>query len=449
MTDDQYSGGARPQRQRSVFDLADPAVRTACAKRDIADIFRLRPSGMTQRRLAELVGMSQSEVADILAGRQVKSYDVFVRIAEGLSIPRGMMGLGSGEHVEAPPRPAPARWVDEELSERVKRRNLVELGGFLLLGRPVWDGWEPPAVTDPLMDPPARISLVDVRMYEDTVTQLVALDHRVGGMASRAPLVAMATTGEQFLKAQVQPDVEERLRYAVAEAHRASAWASGDVRFMDVCRAHAHRALDLSAGSRDRIAQVLCTVSSAEKSYGETEHALQLCQLAQVAAAVSSDPQVGAVLSAESATLYHALGYTEKARQELDTARRLFAEADFAVSLPVFASYGNGHGALAAAEQQLGNYDAARAEGMAALQLRPVGEERSIALDTVILATTNVRAGELREGVAQAAQALVLVQRIGSRRVRSRLVPLADALGKRNDSTCRDLARAARKLAVA
>ncbi len=52
---------------------------------------------------------------------------------------------------------------------------------------------------------------------------------------------------------------------------------------------------------------------------------------------------------------------------------------------------------------------------MAALQLQPAGEERSTGLDTVILATTNVRAGELW---------------IGSRRVQSRLVPLADSLPK-------------------
>lgn len=177
-------------------------------------------------------------------------------------------------------------------------------------------------------------------MYENTVTQLVALYRRVDGTASRAPLVAMAMSGGQLLKAQMQPEVRERLRYGVAEAHRSAASAAGDVRLMDACRAHAHRALDLSAGDRGRIAQVLCTVSSVEKSYGEFEHALQLCQLGQLVAAVSSDPQVGAVIAGEAAASYHALGYPEKARQELDTARRLFGEADFTVSLPFFASCG-------------------------------------------------------------------------------------------------------------
>lgn len=384
MADDQHRDGVGPQPWPPVLDLDDPAVREACAERDIAGIFRLRPSGMTQRRLAELVGMSQSEVADILAGRQVKSYDVFMRIAEGLAIPRGMMGLGSGKHVEVAPQAVRVSRAQEE-EEIVKRRELVAFGGLMLVGTPDWDGWQPPPERDAPLEPPAKVGLVDVRMYEDTVTQFVALDHQVGGMASREPLVAMAMTGEQLLKADAQPDVHQRLRHAVSEAHRSAALASGDVRLVDACRAHVHRALDLAAGDRDRIAQVLCTSGSVEKSYGEVDFGLELVQLAQVAAAVSSDPQVGAVLAGEAAAAYHALGYPEKARQELDTARRLFGEPDSGTSLPFFASYGNGHAVLAAAEQQFGNYDAARAEGMTALELRPVGEERSKALDSVIL----------------------------------------------------------------
>jgi hypothetical protein len=211
----------------------------------------------------------------------------------------------------------------------VKRRMLVEFGGLMLFGVPVGDGGKPPAVNEVPLEPPAKVGLIDVEVYEATVTRLVALYRRIGGMASRAPLVAMATSGEQLLNAQMQPDVQERLRYAVAEAHRSAASAAGDVRLMDDCRAHTHRALDLSAGDRDRIAQVLCTVSSVEKSCGEFEHALHLCQLGQLAAAVSADPQVGAVIFCEAAVSYHALGYPEKARQELDTARRLFGEANF------------------------------------------------------------------------------------------------------------------------
>jgi transcriptional regulator with XRE-family HTH domain/tetratricopeptide (TPR) repeat protein len=442
VTDHRRDGGDPPPRPAG-FDLDDPAVRRACAERDIARIFRLlRPCGLSQRQIAARCGMSESEVSEILAGRQVRSYDVFVRIAEDVGIPRGMMGLATGEHHE----PRPVSLVDEEEAEAVKRRGLLSVGMAMVI-KPTPAYVKPPATPDTPLEPPAKVGLTDVQIYENTVAQLEKLDRRVGGMASSEPLVAMAVTGEQLLTAQMQPDVHQRLCYAVSEAHRCAALALGDARLVEACRAHAHRALDLAAGDRDRIAQILCTSGSIEKSYGEVGFGLELVQLAQVAAAVSRDPQVGAVLAGEAAAAYHALGYPEKARQELDTARRLFGEPTSGASLPFFASYGNGHAALAAAEQQLGNYDAARTDGMTALELRPVGEERSTALDTVILAITNVRAGELREGVQQASQALVLAQRVGSRRVRARLTPLAQALARRNDSTCRDLARAARSLA--
>jgi transcriptional regulator with XRE-family HTH domain len=442
---DHRRDGVDPPPRPAGFDLDDPAVRRACAERDIATIFRLlRPCGLSQRQIATRCGMSESEVSEILAGRQVKSYDVFVRIAEGLSIPRGMMGLATGEHHE--PRPVSPSYVDEEEAEAVKRRGLLSVGMAMVI-KPTPAYVKPPATPDVPLEPPAKVGLTDVQIYENTVAQLEKLDRRVGGIASREPLVAMAVTGEQLLTAQMQPDVHQRLCYAVSEAHRCAALALGDARLVEACRAHAHRALDLAAGDRDRIAQILCTSGSIEKSYGEVGFGLELVQLAQVAAAVSRDPQVGAVLAGEAAAAYHALGYPEKARQELDTARRLFSEPNSGASLPFFAAYGNGSCALAAAEQQLGNYDAARTDGMNALSTSPVGEERSNALDTVILAITNVRAGELREGVQQASQALVLAQRVGSRRVRARLTPLAQALARRHDSTCRDLARAARSLA--
>jgi transcriptional regulator with XRE-family HTH domain len=446
MTDDQYRTGIGPQQRPSGFDLDDPALRQAAADRDIAGLFRLRPAGMTQRRLAELVGMSQSEVADILAGRKVKNYDVFVRIAAGLVIPRGMMGLGSGEHVEAPPEPGPAQWAYEE-SERVKRRKLLELGMTMIVpGAPAVAGPRP--VPYQRLAAPSRVGLVDVEIYEATVTRLTMLDSRVGGAASRSLLSSIAESGEAMLGAEAIPEVANRLCQAVAEAHRAAAWAAGDVALMDVMRWHAHRALDLVAGDRDRVAQVMCTVGSAEKGYGEIVAATDLFQVAQMAAALTKDPQVSAVIASELATGYHVLGYPEKARGELDRSYELFAAGSPAGSLPCFASYGNGHGALAAAEQQLGSFDLARAAGLRALAGRPDGVSRSKALDTVILATTSVRAGELNHGVAETREALRLVQMVGSRRVRERMKPLAAALGSRNDSTCRDLARMVARAAV-
>jgi transcriptional regulator with XRE-family HTH domain len=214
-----------PPPRSAGFDRDDPALREACVERDIATIFRLlRLCGLSQRQIAARCGMSESEVSEILAGRQVKSYDVFVRIAEGVGIPRSMMGLATGEHHEV--RPVSLPYVDEEEAEAMKRRGLLSLGMAMVI-RPTPAYVTPLATPDVPLEPPAKVGPSDVRIYEDTVAQLDTLDRKVGGMASREPLVAMAMTGEQLLTAQMQPDVHQRLRYAVSEAHRCAALALG------------------------------------------------------------------------------------------------------------------------------------------------------------------------------------------------------------------------------
>jgi hypothetical protein len=60
-----------------------------------------------------------------------------------------------------------------------------------------------------------------------------------------------------------------------------------------------------------------------------------------------------------------------------------------------------------------------------------------------------MRAGEVREGIQDTQKALTLVKQVGSWQLGERLVPLAVELEKRNDSTCRDLARVVRQVRVA
>lgn len=92
--------------------LQRPDVRRAVAERDIAALYRhTQDAGITQRRIAQLTGQSQSEISEILAGRTVTSYPVLVRIAAGFGIPRGQMGLA---YVDTPtawhlPPPGPTR----------------------------------------------------------------------------------------------------------------------------------------------------------------------------------------------------------------------------------------------------------------------------------------------------------------------------------------------------
>lgn len=389
---------------------------------------------MTQHQVARLVQMSQPEVSEILNNRRrVQAYDVLVRIADVLGIPRGMMGLAG---VELEP---------EEVDEDVERRKLFAIAGAILFGTPVFGEPEPLAWRRVLVDPPRRVGLSDVKIYEQTLVELQALQRAVGGLATREPLAATAKAGEQLLKAEGAPEVHRHLRFLVSDAHRRAGWAAGDIGLVDDYRAHMHAALDLAAGDPDRVAQVLCTAGAIEKDLGDSEFALKLLQVGQVAAVQSPDPQVRAVLGGETVAGYVTAGRPDLAKKELVTARSLFADADITRSLPGFAAYGNGHGVLASAELKLGNFDAARTEILTALRKRPKDDAWCNALDTIILATVNLRAGETREGVQDTQRALVLVHRVGSRQLQQRMMPLADELEKRRDSTCRDLARAVRQ----
>lgn len=69
--------------------------RAALRSRDMQLVIRLlQRYGFSQRQIAAMTGQAQSEISEILCGRRVTSYDVLVRIAQGLGVPRGWMGLG-------------------------------------------------------------------------------------------------------------------------------------------------------------------------------------------------------------------------------------------------------------------------------------------------------------------------------------------------------------------
>lgn len=70
-------------------------MRRALARRDIKTVYRiLQRHGMSQRWIAAQTEQSQSEVSEIVAGRRwVGNYDLLLRIALGLVLPRGWLGL--------------------------------------------------------------------------------------------------------------------------------------------------------------------------------------------------------------------------------------------------------------------------------------------------------------------------------------------------------------------
>ena len=77
-------------------------MRSALARRDIAAVYKLlQRHGMSQRAIGGRVQQGQSEVSEILSGREVTSYRLLVRVAVGFGIPRGWLGLDYDEETVA------------------------------------------------------------------------------------------------------------------------------------------------------------------------------------------------------------------------------------------------------------------------------------------------------------------------------------------------------------
>jgi transcriptional regulator with XRE-family HTH domain len=65
--------------------LTSSAGRKALFRRDIARVFCiLRDAGVSQASIALATGQKQSEVSEIISGRQVQSVVLLERIADGL-----------------------------------------------------------------------------------------------------------------------------------------------------------------------------------------------------------------------------------------------------------------------------------------------------------------------------------------------------------------------------
>jgi transcriptional regulator with XRE-family HTH domain len=424
----------------------EPDMHRALAGRDVSTVYKLlKAAGVTQRQIGALTGQSQSEVSEIIKGRQVMAYDVLERIVNGLGIPRGHMGLAYDESCTSALR------NEEEVDEEMKRRALLATGGMVMFGLPVFGIPDPSALTfcDVITRPPSHIGMPDVETFEQVIARFGVLDRESGGFAAREMLVAVAQGGEELLTAQCAEPVRQRLLGAVSEAHRLAGWASGDVGLIDQCRWHMHHALDHARGQQERLAGVLASAGDMEKHYNAPNDALKFFQIATAGLPVNADPQSSAVLHGLAASAYLTLGHAEHARAALKQSRKLFAEvAEPEAALPFFAFYGPGHGLLAATEAKLADYELARSDVQRALDTRPDYDVRCRAMDTIVLATILISSGELRDGITETRRALDLVVAVGSQRVRDRLEPLERALAGRRDSTCQDLARRVRILRV-
>lgn len=443
-------------------------MRAALAARDISTVYRLlRRVGVSQRQIAALTGQSQSEVSEILKGRQVMAYDVLARIADGLGVPRGYMGLAYDEAtattVVGPPDDEHA-----EEDESVKRRKFLSNTAAVMFGAAVFGQDQGPWLPSPAQTPaPGRVGLSDVRQIEASTKALRGLDYQYGGGACRDAVMAQLSWAQRMLDASCVDTVRPRLFTAVADLHNLAGWTSFDIDLVDSARYHFLRALELAKNAQNSslLANVLYRMGRIYLEKDAPDDALKLFQLGQIAAQDSGSEIAVAVLCANEAWAYAKMGIVEQTHKMIKRAQDEFARSDlgrtpiwakFFTETDVHAMTGTVFFSLSQACDGDRRPEAGKHTRIAIPHLQQAVEgygldmARSHAFNASMLAAAHIYDGDVSHGLRVGHQALKMAEDVKSARIATRLKPLQDAaLRHGNNSESRDLAERISRLHVA
>ncbi|MEV0082444.1 helix-turn-helix domain-containing protein [Saccharopolyspora sp. NPDC003752] len=432
-------------------------MRDALARRDVSEIYRqLRRHGVSQRQIAASTGQSQSEVSEILKGRQVMAYDVLARIADGLGIPRGYMGLaydGATAMRVAKATNAP----DAEEDESVKRRKFLSHAAAVTMGAAVFgtetSSWLPANAQTPA---PTRIGMTDVQQIHAATKALRDLDYRYGGGTCRDAVVAQLSWAQQLLESSAAEPVRKQLFVALADMHSLAGWTSFDVGLLDPARGHFGKALEFAKQAEDDglVASVLYRMGRVYLHYEEPNEALKLFQLGQIAAQDSGSALTVAVLCANEAWAYGMLNKPDQVQKMVGRTKDEFARAraDEAPDWVRFFTENDLHGMIGSAHDALSVFDPKKHASIAVAETIKCNEAygadmaRTHVFGLSLQATNHIRAGDLQEGVKVGRRALEHGERVKSQRVADRLKPLElEASKHRMNSDVRDLFEAVRR----
>ncbi|MGH3823923.1 MAG: hypothetical protein ACRDRA_13995 [Pseudonocardiaceae bacterium] len=416
-----------------------PAMRAALARRDIGAVYRmLTEAGASQRQIANLTRQAQSEVSAIVQGRQVTGYALLTRIADGLGIPRGWMGLACTE--DTSPRSSPI----EERDESAKTRALLAAASVALFDRPVF-GAVPevpahPEVPTPL---PSRLTVTDVRALQAMTRQLEGLAKAYGGSADM--LSPAAVHAERLLSVPGSEAITRDLTLAIAELHTVAGWAAFDARQDKTASYHFARAMELSTDADDGYvfskAAYLAGVATAER--GQYNDGLKLLQIGKIS--LDSEPstprtqELASWLAVDSADVLARMNHKDAARSALAVISDTWRAPDADDQADMF-------WVTALVELTLGRLEAA--ERLVASSMRHwegTADRRQAALGRITLAAIHVHADEPRAHEL-AHRAITAVAELRSVRARDRLAALAAALESRRGDAAWKLAALARRV---
>lgn len=409
----------------------DP-MRAALAARDIAAVYRLLVRrGMSQRAIAAATGTAQSEVSEIINGRRVHAYSVLSRIADGLGIPRGYMGLAASA-----PLPAPVPAVRPEESEQ--RRVFLDAAVAAISPAPSSEEPPHPLPMEWVSTPQTRVTPRDLEALEHMLASLRELDQSSGGAAVQAAADAVSAKLTQHLEVAGDGTTRRQLLVLLTRATQQAAWAALDTGNFEACRDRMATALTAARESGDRalLAHTLYVAARALLHRAHAGDALRLLQLAELHVTGSRQR---ALLAANQAWALAHLDVPDLTRRRLDQAHNAFERSTSSPSWLSWFGDADFRAVTGAAWSRMGVHDIALRDTKLALEHRGSSEVRPSIFEHITLARAELALGETDDALRTGQRILDLAGVLRSTRVRDRMVPLLQDTSASSASDVRDL----------
>ncbi|WP_243793682.1 helix-turn-helix transcriptional regulator [Saccharopolyspora gloriosae] len=417
-------------------------VRDALAMRDIGTVYRaLRAHGVSQSRIAQLTGQAQSEVSDVLNGRAVRSYALLSRIATGLGIPRGWMGMAG----EAPPATTEQPGADvppREEDEAAKRRRFLSYAGSLVLGARTELADSAHLLSAEMREfdvprtAPGRVGAADLAALGELIGSLRRIDHRYGGVGQYGTIAAASRQAELMLDSSMTEAVRSQLLATLCKLHATAGWTAVENGLLASGHEHFGRALDFGRDGGDplAIARTLYAAGRAELHFGDANSALKLFQLGSIRA--ESSPLVSSVLQLNSAWAAAQGERGDSVRRLLDNGRGLHGAARIDSDYPLFRWFGDADllGMTGSIQLAMGEYESAALHLSRAVAARAPGEVRSAVFELASLAEAKFALGDHGAAVRHGRRAVLLAGGVRSARLRGRLAGLRERCATLADS---------------
>ncbi len=417
----------------------EPEMHRALAGRDVSTVYRLLcDDGLTQAQISKLTGQSQSEVSEILNGRRVLSYRVLERIADGLGLPRGHMGLAHADadgNLDTYPGEDRTRDTDEddqEVDDEMISRRILGMASAALLGGAAVEGLIMQSGASVLGDqggirllsgPPgtlSRLSNNDAVWIKAATERFQELDHEFGGAAVYGAAHGLAEQVVGALRSTQEPSRD--LTVAASRLCSIAGWSA------------------LDSGRKRTFWQCQATALDLSKEAGHTKGVLALVEGSGRAEILSGNHRAAAKLfelvsfrKKPDAVDWGLLGdaYAPNSPEAARGALRNSKDSEGADTTDAISMYGN-------VSMGLGDYSMAIS---AFDKVLPQRKGRLVVQETSSLAMAYLKSGETAQGVRHAQSAFTMFENVRSIQTTTAVCRLAQVLASQKDSTAQDLAR--------